>query len=82
MMDETKEGGRLLKLTDAAARLNVSRGWVWAAIRRGDLPTIRVGKLWRISEEDLETYLRERRTFRGGEARGREGGGSSGQGTA
>lgn len=53
---------RLLKLSEVAERLRVTRGMVHAMIKRRELPALRVGKLWRVRESDLEAYLSERYT--------------------
>lgn len=48
---------RLLKPEEAAARLAVSPKAVRAWLREGRLPGIRLGRLWRISEEALERFM-------------------------
>jgi len=48
---------RLLKPEEAAERLAVSakaiRGW----LREGKLRGVKVGRLWRIREQDLEAFI-------------------------
>jgi len=50
---------RLLTLEEVAERLAVApktiRGW----LREGKLKGLKVGKLWRVREQDLEAFLAE-----------------------
>lgn len=47
----------LLKVTEAAERLNVAPLTVYRAIKAGKIPAVRVGKLLRIRPADLEAYI-------------------------
>lgn len=61
------EGGeRFLSVAAVADRLEVSQKTVRRKIASGDLPAHRVGKLIRVSEGDLETYVTQARPGRGG----------------
>ncbi|WP_262850852.1 helix-turn-helix domain-containing protein [Mumia quercus] len=53
------ESPRFLRLSDVADILNVSERQVYALVRRGDLPAIRVGGrgVWRVESEALERYI-------------------------
>ena len=51
---------RLLSLKDVAKRLSVSERWVAAKVRAGDIPAIKLGKKWRVSEESLENFVKGR----------------------
>ena len=62
----TLEHPRLLKISETAARLNVSTVTVRRLIRRGDLPAIQLGgkgSAVRVAEAELNQWL-----FRGGNA--------------
>ena len=50
---------RFLSLADVAEVLNTSQAQVYALVRRGDLPAIRIGgrKQWRVESEQLEAYI-------------------------
>jgi excisionase family DNA binding protein len=50
---------RFLTLADVAEILSTSVAQVYAMVRRGDLPAIKIGGRgqWRVSEEDLESYI-------------------------
>ena len=48
---------RLLTLQDAADLLNVSSRFVRAAAHEGLITTVRLGRLVRFRQEDLEAYL-------------------------
>lgn len=55
------EPTQALSLTRAAARLDVGERTVRRMVDRGDLPTIRVGRLVRVLEADVERFLASRR---------------------
>lgn len=47
----------MLSIAQVAERLQVSVATVRRLIERGELPAVRVGRLWRISSNALEAYL-------------------------
>jgi excisionase family DNA binding protein len=53
------DGPRFLRLSDVAEVLNVSERQVYALVRRGDLPAIRLGGrgVWRVEAEALERFI-------------------------
>lgn len=50
---------RFLTLADVAEVLNTSSAQVYALVRRGDLPAIKIGGRgqWRVEAEQLEGYI-------------------------
>jgi len=54
--------GRFLTIADAAEELNVSVNQVYALVRSGELPAIKVGSSgqWRIETAMLEAYIQTR----------------------
>lgn len=60
---------RFLTLADVSEVLNTSQAQVYALVRRGDLPAIKIGGRgqWRVESEQLEVYIErmysEARTF-------------------
>ena len=48
---------RLLTVAEVATALQVSRMTVYRLIRRGQLKAIRVGRNYRVREDDLNQYL-------------------------
>ncbi len=60
---------RFLTLADVAEVLNTSAAQVYALVRRGDLPAIKIGGRgqWRVEATQLEDYIQrmyaEARTF-------------------
>ena len=50
---------RFLKLSEVAEVLNTSDAQVYALVRRGDLPAIKMGGRgqWRVEEAKLEEYI-------------------------
>lgn len=55
---------KLLDIGAVAQRLNVSCKTVRRLIARGELPVHRIGRLHRVSEIDLDTYVASRRQAR------------------
>lgn len=50
---------RFLQLADVAEVLNTSSAQVYALVRRGDLPAIKIGGRgqWRVEASELESYI-------------------------
>ncbi len=48
---------RLLKPEEAAEILGVNLGTVRRWLREGKLKGVKVGRLWRITEEDLKAFI-------------------------
>jgi len=53
----------LLTLADVAERLQCSTKTVKRRIEAGDLPVIRDGRMVRVHPDDLERYIRARRSL-------------------
>jgi putative molybdopterin biosynthesis protein len=51
---------RLLKPDEVAEILQVSKAFAYALLKRGEIPTIRMGVLVRVRHEDLERYIKEK----------------------
>jgi excisionase family DNA binding protein len=51
----------MLTVTEAAERLGLSRSTVLNQIRAGAIRSERIGRLWVISEDEVERYRREHR---------------------
>ncbi len=47
-----------LKVDEIAAKLRVSKMTVYRALQSGELPSIRVGRSYRIHEQAFDDYLR------------------------
>ncbi|MGH3332374.1 MAG: helix-turn-helix transcriptional regulator [Nocardioidaceae bacterium] len=58
-MDGTPQHPRFLQLADVAEILNTSTAQVYALVRRGDLPAIKIGGRgqWRVEATELEGYI-------------------------
>jgi excisionase family DNA binding protein len=56
-MARTGPISRLLTVAEVATVIRVSRMTVYRLIRRGQLKAIRVGRNYRVREDDLELYL-------------------------
>lgn len=50
-------GPRFLTAMEVAERMRVSKMTVYRLIRSGKLPAVRVGKSFRVREDELDQYL-------------------------
>jgi len=57
LKNEQKPERQAIKLDEVAKRLGVSRGSAYAAARRGEIPTIRIGRLLLVPIAALERML-------------------------
>lgn len=62
---EEHEDSRFLTVTEVAATLRVSNMTVYRLINTGSLPAVRIGKSFRIREDDLNRYLAQQYTKAG-----------------
>jgi len=60
-MAEDKPQDQLLTPEEAAARLKISRLTIGDWLRSGKLKGLKVGRLWRVRESDLEAFLNQGR---------------------
>ena len=51
------EPNRLLTQEDVAAQLGLSPLTVGDMLRRGRLPGVKLGRLWRVRQSDLDAYI-------------------------
>ncbi len=62
MASTTNEGtgahhARYVTVAEVAARLRVSSMTVYRLIKGGELPAVRVGRSYRLSEDDVDAFL-------------------------
>lgn len=50
---------QLLKSDDVAEMLQISRSMAYALMKRGDIPTVRIGASVRVRPEDLDQYIKD-----------------------
>ena len=50
---------RLLKSDEIAEILHISRSMAYLLMKRGDLPSVRIGSSVRVRHEDLEEYIKK-----------------------
>ena len=53
-----------LSITDVVATIGIGRTKVYAAIKAGELPTVKIGKRTLVLAEDLGVWLRKHRIVR------------------
>jgi excisionase family DNA binding protein len=68
-MDQTNPSNNphvLLKASDVARRLNISKALAYQLMATGEIPTVRIrNKIVRVYEPDLEAYILNSRTAYG-----------------
>lgn len=52
-------GVRFLTVAEVAAMMRVSKMTVYRLLHGGELPAVRVGRSFRVREDDVEEYLRK-----------------------
>ena len=59
MASSDRSAPRFLQLADVAEILNTTSAQVYALVRRGDLPAIKIGGRgqWRVEASELENYI-------------------------
>lgn len=50
---------KFLTIAEVAAIMRVSKMTVYRLVHGGDLPAVRVGRSFRVSEDDVNEYLRK-----------------------
>jgi excisionase family DNA binding protein len=56
---------RLLTVSEVADLLRVSRMTVYRSIKEGEMPALRVGRSYRLREDDVDDYMSRRYTQAG-----------------
>ncbi len=51
---------KFLTVAEVAAMMRVSKMTVYRQVHTGELPAVRVGRSFRVAEEDVHEYLRKR----------------------
>ncbi len=63
MLDKTSE---YMSLEEVAEMLGVTYQLIYRLVRSGEIPAVRLGKLYRVSRTDLEKYLARNKNTAGG----------------
>ncbi|HYH34516.1 MAG TPA: helix-turn-helix domain-containing protein [Nocardioides sp.] len=50
---------KFLTVAEVAAMMRVSKMTVYRLVHGGDLPAVRVGRSFRVTEDDVDEYLRK-----------------------
>jgi excisionase family DNA binding protein len=64
---------KLLTLAEVAEQLRVSKNTAYALCRNGNIPSRKVGRQWRILQDDLEQWLSDQKRHRVSSRPGAEG---------
>jgi excisionase family DNA binding protein len=54
-----EENFRLLKPSDVARLLNISRSFAYHLLQTGAIPTVRLGKACRVRPQDLQVFIEQ-----------------------
>lgn len=54
---------RLLKATEVARILNISKSMVYRLMKNGKIPYVRINQTFRIRPEDLDKFIEENRKY-------------------
>lgn len=65
LTSESAANARYLTVREVAGTLRVSSMTVYRLINSGGLPAVRIGKSFRLREDDVDRYLSERYTQAG-----------------
>jgi excisionase family DNA binding protein len=57
---------KYMAIEDVADLLGVNYQLIYRLVRSGDLPAIRLGRIYRVTQEDLDAYLKKQKTNAGG----------------
>jgi len=57
MRESTVHKSKLLKASEIAAILNISRAFAYKLIKNGDIPAVQIGASLRVRPSDLEAYI-------------------------
>ncbi len=55
---------KLLNAQEIAEILNISKPQAYLIMRRGDLPVVRIGRLARVRQEDLDQYVIDQTSYK------------------
>ncbi len=58
---EQEQSQALLKATEVATKLNVSKAMAYRLLRSGEIPSVRIGHAVRVQRSDLEEFVRRQR---------------------
>jgi excisionase family DNA binding protein len=56
---ESSASATLLKPQDVAQRLKISRAMAYRLITLGELPSVRIGRIVRVREADLDEFIQK-----------------------
>jgi excisionase family DNA binding protein len=58
-MPSSDSGSKFLTVAEVASMMRVSKMTVYRLLHNGELPAVRVGRSFRVKEEDVDEYLRK-----------------------
>jgi excisionase family DNA binding protein len=65
VVQPSESRSRFVTVAEVANQLRVSNMTVYRLVQAGDLPAVRIGRSYRIREDDVEQYLSSRYTQAG-----------------
>ena len=64
-LDDARSRSRYVTVAEVAGQLRVSNMTVYRLVQAGQLPAVRVGRSYRIREEDIDRYIASQYTAAG-----------------
>jgi excisionase family DNA binding protein len=59
---QPREGSmKLLSIDDVCQELGMGKSWVYARIKSGEIPSVKLGRNIKVRREDLQAYLEDQR---------------------
>lgn len=52
---------KMMTIKEVAESLRVHQNTIYKRVRAGEMPSTKVGSIYRVSEQDLEQYLQDQR---------------------
>jgi excisionase family DNA binding protein len=58
---EEQSGSKLLSLAEVCQELGMSKTWVYHKLKSGEIPSIKLGRNFKVKRSDLKQYLERQR---------------------
>ena len=56
-----QEGLQLLSIAEVCRTLGMGKSWTYRRLKRGEIPSVKLGRSIKVKREDLQEYLESRR---------------------
>jgi excisionase family DNA binding protein len=59
---QERKGLDLLSIPELCQELGMGKSWIYRRLRRGEIPSVKLGRSIKVKREDLEEYLERQRS--------------------